>query len=244
MADAMKLLPDIEAEGERIVRDTYKREGDFGYLWTDVVGAVQTAISEERARWLAASPPASEEAPAEGAVSDADILRDTVPADLLDAELARLNDFWGVRMEGSEHVYPSVRATESGAQKLASRLNALSSEGPRYVTVALRARTSEPGAVAWRVRWKPLERSQPGAWREPMSKRPKDEDFVGYEIQPLFDHPAPATADKLKVAKEALLHARYDLLAFACARGSEYEGTSESVTSEIDQALATLNEEG
>lgn len=43
-------LPDIEAEGERIVRDTYKREGDFGYLWTDVVGAVQTAISEERAR--------------------------------------------------------------------------------------------------------------------------------------------------------------------------------------------------
>lgn len=45
----MKKLPDIETEGERIARDTH-RTGNGTYLWTDLVGAVQTAISEERAR--------------------------------------------------------------------------------------------------------------------------------------------------------------------------------------------------
>lgn len=43
--------PDIASEGERLVRETYKPEGG-GYLWTDVVGVVQTAIAEERARHL------------------------------------------------------------------------------------------------------------------------------------------------------------------------------------------------
>jgi len=42
-------LPEIHAEGERIVADTHK-QADGRYLWTDVVGAVQTAIYEERKR--------------------------------------------------------------------------------------------------------------------------------------------------------------------------------------------------
>lgn len=45
----MKTLPDIQAEGERIARET-TRSGDGSYLWTDLVGAIQTAMSEERAR--------------------------------------------------------------------------------------------------------------------------------------------------------------------------------------------------
>lgn len=44
-------LPDIEVEGERLVAETHK-QADGRYLWTDVVGAVQTAISEERKRHL------------------------------------------------------------------------------------------------------------------------------------------------------------------------------------------------
>lgn len=42
-------LPDIESEGERIVAETHRHHSGM-YLWTDVVGAVQTAIAEERAR--------------------------------------------------------------------------------------------------------------------------------------------------------------------------------------------------
>lgn len=42
-------LPDILAEGERIAADT-PRTASGTYLWTDLVGAVQTAIADERAR--------------------------------------------------------------------------------------------------------------------------------------------------------------------------------------------------
>lgn len=57
-------LPDIEAEGERIVRETYRPSAKGGYLWTDVVGAVQTAIAEERARHRKADPRALTAQPA------------------------------------------------------------------------------------------------------------------------------------------------------------------------------------
>jgi len=42
-------LPAIEPEGERIVAETYCHNSGM-YLRTDVIGAVQTAIAEERAR--------------------------------------------------------------------------------------------------------------------------------------------------------------------------------------------------
>lgn len=40
---------DIHAEGERIANETYKPRAG-GYLWTDLVGAIQTGIAEERER--------------------------------------------------------------------------------------------------------------------------------------------------------------------------------------------------
>ncbi|WLJ71100.1 hypothetical protein [Sphingomonas phage Carli] len=54
----MGRLPEIEAEGIRLVNETYKPK-DGGYLWTDVVGCVQTAIDEERKRhqWPGLTPP-------------------------------------------------------------------------------------------------------------------------------------------------------------------------------------------
>lgn len=45
----MVTLPDIEAEGERLAADTWKHPSGM-YLWTDLVGAIQTAIFEERQR--------------------------------------------------------------------------------------------------------------------------------------------------------------------------------------------------
>jgi len=42
-------LPDIEAEGERIANETWRHPSGM-YLWTDLVGAIQTAIVEERER--------------------------------------------------------------------------------------------------------------------------------------------------------------------------------------------------
>jgi hypothetical protein len=42
-------LPEIEAEGERLAAETHKHSSGM-YLWTDLVGAIQTAIAEERAR--------------------------------------------------------------------------------------------------------------------------------------------------------------------------------------------------
>lgn len=42
-------LPDIEQEGERLASETWRHPSGM-YLWTDLVGAIQTAIAEERAR--------------------------------------------------------------------------------------------------------------------------------------------------------------------------------------------------
>ena len=102
---------------------------DFGDGWFEVADeAAAQKLSEEQSGAAVRPNPSP---------SDDDILRATVPADLLDAETVRLNDVWAVRMEGSASIYPTVRGTEHGAQKLADRLNARSSESPRYEPVAL-----------------------------------------------------------------------------------------------------------
>lgn len=49
--------------------------------------------------------------------------------------------------------------------------------------------------VAWRYRWKPTPRSQPGEWREPTNIRWGEEDRTGFEEQPLYAHP-PAQASE------------------------------------------------
>ena len=64
-----------------------------------------------------------------------------------------------------------------------------------------------------------------------------------YTITKLYTHPAAPSADKLRLAVEALESAREDLLRFACARGSEWEGSLEELTEEVDQALASLEVE-
>lgn len=46
--EGVPMLPDILTEGERLASETPKTNG--AYLWTDLVGALQTAIAEERAR--------------------------------------------------------------------------------------------------------------------------------------------------------------------------------------------------
>lgn len=51
-------LPDIITEGERLARETPKTNGT--YLWTDLVGAIQTAIAEERARHVRSPKPDSD----------------------------------------------------------------------------------------------------------------------------------------------------------------------------------------
>lgn len=43
------MIIDIEAEGERLANETFRHPSGM-YLWTDLVGAIQTAISDERAR--------------------------------------------------------------------------------------------------------------------------------------------------------------------------------------------------
>lgn len=66
--------------------------------------------------------------------------------------------------------------------------------------------TDHGGAVAWRYRW--VEGARSGAWKYCHDTFPTAEDRFDaeceIEVQPLYTHPAPATADKLKVAKEAL----------------------------------------
>lgn len=73
---------------------------------------------------------------------------------------------------------------------------------------ALRARTSEPEAreaVAWRYRWKPTPRSEPGDWRPPTHSRWSVQDRTHFEEQPLYAHPSPdETAEKLRAAVAAL----------------------------------------
>lgn len=73
--------------------------------------------------------------------TDAEILRDTVPADLRDGEIVA----FGLRMEGAAGLYPSIRNTEEGASKLAARLAEESPENPPYVPVALSLRPQPSG---------------------------------------------------------------------------------------------------
>ena len=47
--DVDAMPPNIVEEGERLANDT-PRMASGNYLWTDLVGAVQTAIADERAR--------------------------------------------------------------------------------------------------------------------------------------------------------------------------------------------------
>ena len=43
-------MTDIHEEGERIANETWKHPSG-NYLWTDLVGAIQTGIHEERIRY-------------------------------------------------------------------------------------------------------------------------------------------------------------------------------------------------
>ena len=87
---------------------------------------------------------------------------------------------------------------------------------------------------------------QPGIWNYGESQGLPVDDPV-YENQPLYTHPAPATADKLKVAKEAL--EPFALLAPSEVSAGVNMGDPLSKWFTIaqlvaaDQALAALNEQ-
>lgn len=114
----------------------------MGYLTTPA-----KAIAAWNRRPHLPSPPSSssvvrgDASGSERGYSDAEILEDTVPADLLDDEIVA----FGLRMEGSSTLYPSIRNTEEGAYKLADCLAEKVPENPRYVPVALSLRPQPSG---------------------------------------------------------------------------------------------------
>ena len=154
-------------------------------------------------QWLsdrAASPPAREEAPGEGAGEIEDILIDCF----------------------EPKAYGIPRANVASAVKR---------------ILALRNRTSEPeaGAVAWRAE----KEKQTYLYDTDEEYRMHSARSLGFRITPLYTHPAPATADRLRVAVEALERTRDGLRAMAD------DGLIENDSwAEIDQALAALNEGG
>ena len=112
---------------------------------------------------------------------------------------------------------------------------------------ALRNRTSEPeaGAVAWLTRgmngrgdwmqWEVCSEKRASQWRGDVAYRIGRRQVI--QVREIT-HPAPATADKLRVAVEALERTRDGLRAMAD------DGLIENDSwAEIDQALATLNEQ-
>ena len=176
---APEKAPSFDDARRKLIHCIEQWDGETEYDAEDIAALADDILD------VFASPPAREEAPAEGVGVKKACAVFQEAIDDFEADVA------DVLSEGSERADLWDREITVNIDTLKTVMSA-----------ALRNRTSEPeaGAVAWRVRWKPLERSQPGAWREPMTERPKDEDFVGYEIQPLFDRPAPATADKLREA--------------------------------------------
>jgi hypothetical protein len=74
-------------------------------------------------------------------------------------------------------------------------------------TTPARAEAQDEGAagepVAWRYRWKPTPRSQPGDWREPTNVRWPEDERVGYEEQALYAHPSPTPAADEDSVREA-----------------------------------------
>jgi len=113
------------------------------------------------------------------------------------------------------------------------------------LALALRNRTSEPeaGAVAWRARMRP-----DGEWMVLDAKYvPSRAADSAVEVQPLFDHPATATADKLRVAVEALekIADEAPYRSGYCQSDVEYGPKLSDIEmqSEARQALAALNEQ-
>lgn len=150
---------------------------------------------------LAASPPAREEAPADGAGED------------------DLAEFLARKFRANIYDYPHKSVTKSDEHTI----NLFAD----VAAEALRNRTSEPeaGVVAWLLEnhstgTGPICTVHPGEW-------------PNTTVYPLFKHPAPATADKLRVAVEALER-------LADPRNIHFAGDAQVVAS---KALAVLNEQ-
>ena len=190
--------------------------------WQDALDLYKPTVVLSERNVSRASPPAREEAPAEGAGEREEIARIVDPGAwaLQDEILARPD----ARREGiAQYTAPSLTK--------ADRIR------------ALRNRTSEPeaGPVAWRWRSK----QNPDAWYQIDACDVKMHRERGDEVQPI---PAPATADKLKVAKEALERAQDRINVTRGPMGSFYrtESSPEAIYEAkiaIAAALAALNEQ-
>ena len=198
MADAMKLGEVIETL-EALTKSPGADEFDKG-------ARAARLDALDMLRPLAASPPAREEAPAEGAGENGlhEMARKLFAAEYPGRNYDDLDPGVRIGWLGSAHV---------------------------EILTALRNRTSEPeaGAVAWRWMW-----PETNQWH-----------YADYDLhpeaevnQPLYLHPAPATADKLRVAVEALEAIRDEARSWFRNAAAEHFGKLAS------DALAALNEGG
>lgn len=166
-----------------------------------------------RAQPMTASPPAREEAPAEGAGA-LDRAKLDKPMDLHIA----------LDFADNPHRFDSLAAPADTKEELYRAL--------KTIAAALRNRTSEPeaGAVAWRF----PSVLQPGLMMF-TDAPPKDPNSA----EPVYTHPAPApataTADKLRVAVEAL-----EKIKAIYRKTPPYHSEAQTI---VNQTLAALNEQ-
>ena len=186
---------------------------------------------------LLASPPAREEAPAEGAGERRKLDRALsileAVREMLRAENHHSRSIDKSLSEGLTHRDHTSSSRDDADLWLMNLYDRCGSVGEVTKAInALRNRTSEPeaGAVAWRWMW-----PETNQWH-----------YADYDLhpeaevnQPLYTHPAPATADKLKVAVDLL----NDCIWLDTDTGDyrvEHDGSVEKARA----ILATLNEEG
>ena len=247
MADAMKLLPCPFCGGKASIERFGNTRVSTQYSCDDCGCFLETGeeFNHGRAWNRRASPPAREEAPAEGA------------GEMDRAALTQMAQSMNLVLSGSWAAEQDCDWESKAAETKLDRLDDLLGD----LLAALRNRTSEPeaGAVAWRVVW------SNGTTTTFVLKDRAEEVARGRSVQPLFTHPAPATADKLRADIETALK-NFDATSAMCpfnksptpprdkpcptCSAEKNEGCRREITAAFGfvyvarQALATLNEEG
>lgn len=186
---------------------------------------------------------AREEAPAEGAEEIAYWLNDLLGDDQNGGFIRNLcYTVWQAGRYGynggpGDWGTDTLPTVQEGVQMVRAKVDAL---------LALRARTSEPAreAVAWRAE----KEKQTYLYDTDEEYRMHSARSLGFRITPLYTHPAPATADKLRVAKEAFDPRDMKIVGDWIEAGepahSVPSGRIKGLWQSARQALATLNDEG